>query len=260
VSQLLNEFRTPQPELRRGPQPDWASPASKSPEVMTARILLIEDEQSIADVLVYNLRKEGFEIVWERDGRDGLKRAQTDVPDLILLDLMLPGVDGLQVCRLLKGEARTRHVPLMMLTARSAETDEIVGFNMGADDYVTKPFRIQPLIQRVKALLRRSETGPRTRSVISLHGLQLDRTLHLASLQDKPLDLTPTEFRMLWTLMSQPGRPFSRNELLETSRGDDANALERTVDVHVRALRKKLGPAEDLIETVRGIGYRFVRR
>ena len=148
----------------------------------------------------------------------------------------------------------------MMLTARSTETDEIVGFNMGADDYVTKPFRVQPLIHRVKALLRRVETAESGKSVISLHGIEIDRVNHTAKLNATELDLTPTEFRMLWTMMSQPGRPFSRNELMETSRGEDANSLERTIDVHVRSLRKKLEPQSDLIETVRGVGYRFIRK
>ncbi|MFM7919535.1 MAG: winged helix-turn-helix domain-containing protein [Planctomycetaceae bacterium] len=227
---------------------------------MQPTILLIEDEQSIADVVIYNLRKEGYNVQWERDGRGGLARAQTLLPDLVVLDLMLPGIDGLQICRVLKGDPRTRTIPIMMLTARSTETDEIVGFNMGADDYVTKPFRVQPLIHRVKALLRRVETAEAGKSVISLHGIEIDRVNHTARVNGTELDLTPTEFRMLWTMMSQPGRPFSRNELMETSRGEDANSLERTIDVHVRSLRKKLEPQGDLIETVRGVGYRFVRK
>jgi len=227
---------------------------------MQPTILLIEDEQSIADVVIYNLRKEGFNVQCERDGRGGLTRAQTLLPDLVVLDLMLPGIDGLQICRVLKGDPRTRTIPIMMLTARSTETDEIVGFNMGADDYVTKPFRVQPLIHRVKALLRRVETAEVGKSVIGLHGIEIDRVNHTTRVNGTELDLTPTEFRMLWTIMSQPGRPFSRNELMETSRGEDANSLERTIDVHVRSLRKKLEPQGDLIETVRGVGYRFVRK
>ena len=147
-----------------------------------------------------------------------------------------------------------------MLTARSGETDEIVGFNMGADDYVTKPFRVQPLIHRIKALLRRSDTTESEKILLTLHGIEIDRTHHSVKYNGVELELTPTEFRMLWTLMSQPGRPFSRNELMETSRGEDANSLERTIDVHVRALRKKLGDSPDLIETVRGVGYRFARK
>ena len=173
---------------------------------------------------------------------------------------MLPGIDGLQICRLLKADPKTKIVPVMMLTARGAETDEIVGFNMGADDYVTKPFRVQPLIHRIKALLRRSDVAEVGKTVLTLHGIEIDRTNHTVKYKDAELEVTPTEFRMLWTMMSQPGRPFSRNELMETSRGEDANSLERTIDVHVRALRKKLGDTPDLIETVRGIGYRFLRK
>lgn len=227
---------------------------------MPSSILVIEDEQSIADVIIYNLQKEGFELHWERDGRDGLLKAQSLIPDLCVLDLMLPGIDGLQICRSLKSDSRTRAIPVMMLTARSGETDEIVGFNMGADDYVTKPFRVQPLIHRIKALLRRADTVDAARNQIELHGIQIDRTNHIVKYLDTELELTPTEFRLLWTMMSQPGRPFSRNELMETSRGEDANSLERTIDVHVRALRKKLGETNDIIETVRGIGYRMARK
>lgn len=227
---------------------------------MQSNILVIEDEQSIADVIVYNLQKEGYAVHWERDGRDGLLRAQTKVPDLCILDLMLPGIDGLQICRLLKADSRTKTVPVMMLTARSAETDEIVGFNMGADDYVTKPFRVQPLIHRIKALLRRADSVEAAKNYLEMHGIEIDRTNHVVKFLGKELELTPTEFRLLWTMMSQPGRPFSRNELMETSRGEDANSLERTIDVHVRALRKKLGETNEIIETVRGVGYRMARK
>lgn len=227
---------------------------------MQSNILVIEDEQSIADVIVYNLQKEGYAVYWERDGRDGLIRAQTMVPDLCILDLMLPGIDGLQICRLLKADTRTKAVPVMMLTARSAETDEIVGFNMGADDYVTKPFRVQPLIHRIKALLRRADSAEAGKNQLEMHGIEIDRTNHVVKYLGKEMELTPTEFRLLWTMMSQPGRPFSRNELMETSRGEDANSLERTIDVHVRALRKKLGETNEIIETVRGVGYRMARK
>ena len=227
---------------------------------MQSNILVIEDEHSIADVIVYNLQKEGYAVHWERNGRDGLLRAQSMVPDLCILDLMLPGIDGLQICRLLKADTRTKAVPVMMLTARSAETDEIVGFNMGADDYVTKPFRVQPLIHRIKALLRRADSAEAGKNQLEMHGIEIDRANHIVKYLGKELELTPTEFRLLWTIMSQPGRPFSRNELMETSRGEDANSLERTIDVHVRALRKKLGETNEIIETVRGVGYRMARK
>ena len=146
-----------------------------------------------------------------------------------------------------------------MLTARSEETDEVVGFNVGADDYVTKPFKVRPLIHRIKALLRRNEKSKSETSVLSVHGVEIDKASFEVRVDDKELELTRTEFRLLWTLMRQPGRSFSRLELMDSSRGMDANALERTIDVHVRALRKKMGEPGDLIETVRGIGYRFKR-
>lgn len=223
-------------------------------------ILVVEDEKSIADVLIYNFEKEGFDVSWERDGRDAVLKAQAMMPDVMVLDLMLPGMDGLQVCRTLRSDPRTQRIRILMLTARAEETDEIVGFNMGADDYVTKPFKTKPLIHRVKALLRRNEAGAAAKEHISAHGLEIDKLHHTVRLNDEELDLTPTEFRLLWTLANQPGRPFSRNELMDTSRGEDANALERTIDVHVRSLRKKLGAAADIVETVRGVGYRFQRK
>jgi len=220
-------------------------------------ILLIEDERALVEVLTYNLRKEGFEVHSATDGQDGLRRAQTTLPDLIVLDLMLPVIEGLEVCRVLKSGARTRDIPLLMLTARSEEVDEIVGFQMGADDYVTKPFKIKPLIQRIKALLRRKKAATSEGDVIAAGGIEIDRTQHRASVSGEELSLTPTEFRLLWALVRQPGRAFSRHELMEAAMGDDALVLERTIDVHVKSLRQKLTDRSEQIETVRGVGYRF---
>jgi two-component system, OmpR family, phosphate regulon response regulator PhoB len=220
-------------------------------------ILIIEDERSLIDVLTYNLEKEGFAVVSATDGQDGLRTARAVLPDLVILDLMLPVVDGLQVCRQLRSDPKTQHVRILMLTARSEEVDEIVGFNMGADDYVTKPFKIKPLIHRVKALLRRRASEAADSDVIAAQGIEIDRLNHLAKVRGQELRLTPTEFRLLWTLARQRGRPFSRNELMDACRGEDANALERTMDVHIRSLRQKLGDLGDVIETVRGVGYRF---
>lgn len=223
-------------------------------------ILIVEDEPSLIEVLSYNLEKEGFTVLTASDGQAGLDRALNVVPDLVILDLMLPGLDGLQVCAQLRSDSRTKDIRILMLTARSEETDEVVGFNMGADDYVTKPFKVRPLVHRVKALLRRSEASSESSpDVISAHGVEIDRTNHVTKVDGEEIELTLTEFRLLWALMRQAGRTFSRLELLDDSRGIDANALERTIDVHIRALRKKLGPLGDLIETVRGIGYRFKR-
>jgi len=222
-------------------------------------ILIIEDEPSLVEVLSYNLEKEGFEVLTATNGRDGLERARSALPDLVILDLMLPLIDGLQVCAQLRGDAKTQNIRVLMLTARSEETDEVVGFNVGADDYVTKPFKVRPLIHRIKALLRRNEKSKSETSVLSVHGVEIDKASFEVRVDGKELELTRTEFRLLWTLMRQPGRSFSRLELMDSSRGMDANALERTIDVHVRALRKKMGEPGDLIETVRGIGYRFKR-
>ena len=220
-------------------------------------ILIIEDERALVEVLTYNFRKEGFDVHSATDGQDGLRRAQTTLPDLIVLDLMLPVIEGLEVCRVLKSGVRTRDIPLLMLTARSEEVDEIVGFQMGADDYVTKPFKIKPLIQRIKALLRRKKTATSEADVVAAGGIEIDRSQHRAIADGQELNLTPTEFRLLWALVRQPGRAFSRHELMETALGDDALVLERTIDVHVKSLRQKLPDRADQIETVRGVGYRF---
>jgi two-component system, OmpR family, phosphate regulon response regulator PhoB len=221
------------------------------------RLLIVEDERSLVEVLQYNLEKEGFEVITASDGQDGIRKAQTQNPDLVVLDLMLPIVEGFEVCRVLRSDPKTQNIRILMLTARSEEVDEIVGFNMGADDYVTKPFKIKPLIHRIKALLRRDATTEQARDVISAAGIEIDRVNHSAKADGQDLHLTPTEFRLLWTLARQPGRPFGRNELMDRCRGEDANALERTIDVHVRSLRQKLNERADLIETVRGVGYRF---
>jgi two-component system phosphate regulon response regulator PhoB len=220
------------------------------------RVLIVDDERSIVETLVYNLEKHGFETSTASNGREALQKAQSLVPDVVILDLMLPVIDGLQVCRQIRSDSRLNNVRVLMLTARGDETDEIVGFNMGADDYVAKPFRMRPMIERVKALLRRTATSD-NRQTLSVGELTIDRVRHVVTLKDQELSLTPTEFKMLWTLARQPGRTFSRNELLDCSRGEDANSMERTIDVHVRSLRKKLGDHSDVIETVRGIGYRF---
>lgn len=220
-------------------------------------LLIIEDEQSLSEVLAYNLEREGFRVITAADGEEGLHQARALVPDLVVLDLMLPVIDGLQVCQQLRADSRTRDVRIVMLTARGEELDEIVGFNMGADDYVTKPFKIKPLMHRIKALLRRTTTPSASDDRLGRDGIEIDRLRHECRCDGQELTLTPTEFRLLWTLIRQPGRTFSRNELMDSTRGTDANALERTIDVHIRSLRKKLGDRGTLVETVRGIGYRF---
>ena len=220
------------------------------------QILVVDDEPAIVDVLTYNLIKEGFEVTSASDGREAIQKCQSAPPDLMILDLMLPHVDGLQVCRRLRSDPRTQGIRILMLTAKGDETDEIVGFNMGADDFVAKPFRVKPLIERVKALLRRRDSAAEVADVVVFGDIEIDKSNHMVKRAGTELLLTPTEFRLLWTLARQPGRTFSRHELLDCCRGEDANSMERTIDVHIRALRKKLDDLADLVETVRGIGYR----
>ena len=220
-------------------------------------ILIIEDEPSLVEILTYNLTKEGFEVIVATDGQEGLRRVHIALPDLLILDLMLPIVDGLQICRQLRSDPKTRNIRILMLTAKSEEVDEIVGFSMGADDYVSKPFKLKPLIHRVKALLRRSTMETQKSDIITTHGIEIDRLHHVTKVDGKELQLTPTEFQLLWTMARQPGRPFSRNELMDRCRGEDAPSFERTIDVHIRSLRQKLDKRSEVIQTVRGIGYRF---
>ncbi|MCA8988596.1 MAG: response regulator transcription factor [Planctomycetaceae bacterium] len=220
-------------------------------------ILIIEDERSIAEPLAYSLEKDGYLVSIATDGQDGLRRAQSTLPDLILLDIMLPVMDGLEVCRQLRADSRTRHILILMLTAKSEEVDEVVGFSLGADDYVTKPFKIKPLTSRIKAMLRRPTDKNTSQDTVICREVEVDRMNHRVLVQGEEVGLTPTEFKLLWTLIRQAGRPFRRNELMDTARGEDANALERTIDVHIRSLRQKMGEAGDLVETVRGVGYRF---
>jgi two-component system phosphate regulon response regulator PhoB len=221
------------------------------------RILIIEDERGLTDVLTYNLDREGYEVSVSHDGRDGLRKAQSLLPELIILDIMLPSLNGLEVCRLLRSGEPTRRIPILMLTAKSEETDQVVGFSMGADDYVTKPFSVKVLVQRVKALQRRHEY-PTDAPEISEHlDVRVDRKRHQTFWKNKEVHLTPTEFRLVECLLRQPGRAFSRRDLMEAAIGDGVVVLERTIDVHIKTLRKKLGPAGDFIETVRGVGYRF---
>jgi len=219
-------------------------------------ILIVEDEPSLTEALSYNLQRAGYEGVIAREGREGLRKAQTLLPSLLILDLMLPGLDGLDICRELRASPQTANIPILMLTAKAEETDQIVGFAVGADDYVTKPFSVKVLLQRVKALLRRAETSEPAPDVLELAGIRVDKRSHQVTQNGQPLPLTLTEFRLLEALMKQPGRAFTRHDLMEATIGD-AIVLERTIDVHIKSLRRKLGAAGQHIETVRGVGYRF---
>lgn len=223
------------------------------------KILVIEDEYSLVEVLSCNLEREGFEVLVAHDGQEGLRQAQLKLPDLVILDLMLPNKSGLDVCRELRIGLRTREIPIIMVTAKAEETDELVGFATGADDYVTKPYSMKVLVQRIKKELRRRQLNeePGVGKMIESQGILINRHSHRASYRDQGLPLTPTEFRLLEALIRQAGRAFTRYELMDAAIGEDAIVLERTIDVHIKSLRKKLGEAGELIETVRGVGYRF---
>ncbi|MEX0610863.1 MAG: response regulator [Pirellulales bacterium] len=222
-----------------------------------AQILIVEDDRSLAEVLEYNLRQDGYETLVANNGQEGLRQARLRSPDLVLLDLMLPLVDGLEICRRLRADPLTRKILVLMLTAKTEETDEVVGFSVGTDDYVAKPFSVKVLLERIRALLRRRNGNDTNGSVLVSQGVMVDRERHRVTIEEKPLDLTPSEFGLLEALVRQPGRVFSRSELIDAALGGDSLVLERTIDVHVRSLRKKLGPHAVLVETVRGIGYRF---
>jgi two-component system phosphate regulon response regulator PhoB len=191
------------------------------------------------------------------DGQDGLTQAQVKLPDMIILDVMLPLLDGLDVCRRLRSAASTKDILVLMLTAKSDETDELIGFTLGADDYVTKPFSVKVLLERIKALQRRRASDSSEDDVVARLGISIDRVRYRATADGTPLQLTRSEFRLLETLIRQPGRVFKRSELIDAALGEDTMAMERTIDVHIRALRRKLGARADVIQTVRGVGYRF---
>jgi two-component system phosphate regulon response regulator PhoB len=226
------------------------------------KILIIEDERALVEPLTYNLEREGLEVHAAYDGLDGLRQAQVRLPDLVVLDLMLPQKPGLEVCRELRAAASTREIPIIMLTAKAEESDQLVGFAMGADDYVTKPYSMKVLIERIKKELRRrrERDSAAPGEVFEVQGVTIDRHRHRAFYLEEELPLTPTEFRLLESMVRQPGRAFTRHELMDAAIGEDAVVLERTIDVHVKSLRKKLGDGADLIETVRGVGYRMRER
>ena len=223
------------------------------------KILIVEDEVDILEVIEYNLSREGFRVLSSREGDEGVRIARRDAPDLVLLDLMLPGLDGLEVCRRLKTDPVTSDIPIIMVTAKGEESDVVLGLGIGADDYVTKPFGPKELVARVKAVIRRrpmtAKSGTEERIVIG--NLVIDVSRHEVLLDSQPLALTPTELRLLYLLATQPGRVFTRDQLLSRVIGDGAFVIGRNIDVHVRGIRSKLGQYRDMIETVRGVGYRL---
>jgi len=226
---------------------------------MREKILIVEDEKDIIKMLEYNLKKEGFKVIDARDGEDALDLAVRQYPDIILLDLMLPGMDGLEVCRALKKEAKTASIPIIMLTAKSQESDKVVGLELGADDYITKPFSPRELIARIKAVLRRATEKEKLPEIFQAGDLRVDFARISVAVKGKAVTLTAKEFELLKTLLKAKGRVLSRDYLLDTIWGFD-HAMEiqtRTVDVHIRTLRKKLKSEAGKIVTVKNYGYRF---
>lgn len=227
------------------------------PHMARERILLIEDEPDIAEVLQYNLEKEGFRVEVAHRGDAGLEAVRRESPDLVLLDLMLPGLDGLEMTRLLKRDPVTSRLPIVMLTARSEEVDRIVGLELGADDYISKPFSPREVVLRVKAVLRRSQHEELSSDLLHLGGVELDVSGHQLRVRGKEVPLTATEFRLLRLLMERNGRVQTRGQLLSDVWGYAEDIDSRTVDTHIRRLRRKLGHEADRIETVIGVGYRL---
>jgi len=224
---------------------------------MPETILIVDDEPDVSDLLVYNLQKAGYKTVTARDGNVALQKARDEVPSLILLDLMLPLMDGTEVCRHLKADSKTAHIPIIMLTAKAEEVDRVVGLELGADDYVTKPFSPREIALRVKNVLRRANGKTAPAEILKFGDLTIDIAKHEVTLKDKVVDLTATEFKLLATLLERRGRVQSRDRLLTDVWGYEGDVDTRTVDTHMRRLREKLGKASDYVETVRGVGYRF---
>jgi two-component system alkaline phosphatase synthesis response regulator PhoP len=223
------------------------------------RILVVEDEEDILELVRYNLVKEGYQVTGALTGEDALRKARAEVFDLIVLDLMLPGIDGLDVAKKLKSDQKTVHVPILMLTAKGEEADIVTGLELGADDYVPKPFSPRVLIARVRAILRRKAGTPDERevSMLRIHNLEIDLGRRSVLISGQAVDLTYTEFQVLYILARRPGWVFTRSQIVDAVRGDDYPVTDRSVDVQIVGLRKKLGVSGRYIETVRGVGYRF---
>ncbi len=226
---------------------------------MDAKILIVEDERDIAELLRYNLQEAGFETDYVRNGADALHRSVEKPPDLIILDLMLPEVDGMIVCRLLKNDPRTKNIPVVMVTAKTEEKDRVAGLELGADDYITKPFSPREVVLRVSAVLRRLQAGKHQKDTkrIETHGLIIDLDKHQVFTENGPIDLTATEFKLITLFARSPGRVFTRDILMDVIWGQEYYGIDRTVDTHVSRLRRKLGEFGKHIETVHGVGYRF---
>ncbi|MGA2659888.1 MAG: response regulator [Verrucomicrobiota bacterium] len=224
---------------------------------MKPKILVVDDEPEAVELVEFNLRQAGFDVVTAADGAEALKKARGLLPNLIVLDLMLPEVDGLEVCKMVRRDPLTAAVPIVMVTARAAEIDRILGLELGADDYITKPFSPRELILRIKKILQRSQAAAQEPAVLKFGDLVIDSPRHLVSWHGKPIELTATEFKLLTILAQRRGRVQSREQLLRDVWDYNSLVDTRTVDTHMRRLREKLGPAARLLDTVRGVGYRF---
>ena len=221
-------------------------------------VLVVEDEEDIMEVIRFNLEKEGYEVNQALSGEKALQVIDNNLPSLILLDLMLPGINGLDLCRIFKQNDRTKAIPVIMLTAKSEDADIVAGLEMGAEDYITKPFSPRVLVARVRTIFRRRESGVKDdSSVIQVEGMQIHPGRHEVTMGDNVVDLTPSEFRILHYLARRPGWVYSRDQIIDAIRGHGYVVTDRAIDVQVVGLRKKLGDYGKLIETVRGIGYRF---
>ena len=222
------------------------------------KILVVDDEEDILELLKFNLSREGYQVLCAVSGEQALRLVRSENPDLIMLDLMLPGIDGLEVTKRLKNDPDTKNLPIVMLTAKGEEADIVTGLELGADDYITKPFSPRVLIARIRAVLRRRIKGQTEEtSVLRIHDIEIDPGRHEVLVNEKPVQLTFTEFGILNYLARRPGWVFTRFQIVEAVRGEDYPVTDRSVDVQIVGLRRKLGPAGKHIETVRGVGYRF---
>jgi len=224
---------------------------------MTQRVLIVDDEPDLLELVRHHLDQAGYDVSTCTSGRAALESIRHSRPDLVVLDLMLPDLAGTEICRKIRSDPQLADVPILMLTAKGEEVDRVVGFELGADDYVAKPFSPRELTLRVSAILRRTQGGERPAAVLGKHGIELDTERHRCQVDGVAVDLTAKEFRLLTTLIGRPGRVMNRQTLLEEVWGSDINVTERTIDTHMKRLREKLGVSGDRIETVRGVGYRF---
>lgn len=220
-------------------------------------ILIVDDEEDVLELVRYNLEKNGYRTDTATTGEDALFKTRAKLPNLLILDLMLPGIDGLDVCKKLKGDPKTQNIPIIMLTAKGEEADIVTGLELGADDYVPKPFSPKVLIARVRRILHRTAAQDLESAPIKIQDLMIDPARRQVLINNKPVDLTYTEFNLLYTLAKRPGMVFTRYQIVDAVHGNDYSVTDRSVDVQVVGLRKKLGHLSECIETVRGVGYRF---